>query len=206
MPIFPASMPPPLPPAVVQRDPLSPADFEDLAQAGKRAAVLNRAIRIAHFNAWTLGILGGLSILIGIFDLESLVMGIALVALAFNESRGQTLLQRFDLKGPRVLGWNQVGLMLLLVAYGAWKLIAFKTSANPYEKEIAATPELGHMLGPIVQMYGTISNWLYGSLIAIAVLYQGGNALYYFSREKHLQAYLRETPAWVIKLRQATAK
>ena len=31
---------------------------------------------------------------------------------------------------------------------------------------------------------------------------QGGTALYYFSREKHIRAYREQTPAWIVEFQQ----
>ena len=45
---------------------------------------------------------------------------------------------------------------------------------------------------------------LYGSVIALSVIFQGGNALYYFTRRKHVEAYVAETPAWIRDLQSGT--
>jgi hypothetical protein len=44
---------------------------------------------------------------------------------------------------------------------------------------------------------------LYGSVIALSALFQGLNAVYYFTRRKYVTAYLAETPEWVRELRQS---
>ena len=31
---------------------------------------------------------------------------------------------------------------------------------------------------------------------------QGGTALYYFTREKHIRAYREQTPAWIVEFQQ----
>jgi hypothetical protein len=43
---------------------------------------------------------------------------------------------------------------------------------------------------------------IYGSVIVATVIFQGLNALYYFSRAKILQAYLNETPPWIIEVQR----
>ncbi len=189
-----------------QASPLTAAHFEELAGAEKRAGSLSRALRVASFNGWGLAICAMLTLLIGFFDLESLILGGVLAALSYNEFRGLKLLRAFDLRAPRILGWNQIALMILIVLYAFWKLATCKTAANPYEKEIAQTPELGPMLEPILKIYADIMFWFYLLLIFVGILYQGGNALYYFSRQKHLQAYRDETPDWVIQLKRTTGK
>jgi hypothetical protein len=47
---------------------------------------------------------------------------------------------------------------------------------------------------------------LYGSVIALSALFQGANALYYFSRRKYVEAYVRDTPVWVVDLERATRR
>jgi hypothetical protein len=42
-------------------------------------------------------------------------------------------------------------------------------------------------------------------MIVLGVLFQGGYALYYFSRRKLLTGYVRDTPVWICDLQRATA-
>jgi hypothetical protein len=44
---------------------------------------------------------------------------------------------------------------------------------------------------------------VYGTLAAVAIFGQGGTALYYFTRRKHVEAYLRETPQWILDAQRA---
>lgn len=210
MPAMPSASPSPIAPAphspADQASPLTAAHFEELARAEKRASTLSRALRVASFNGWFLAIAAVLTLLMGLLSPESIILAAALGALSCNELRGLKLLRGFDLRAPRILGWNQIALMILIVAYAAWKLFTYKNAVNPYEKEIAQTPELGPMLEPILKIYADIMFWFYLMLIFVGILYQGGNALYYFSRQKHLQAYRDETPAWVIQLKRTTGK
>jgi len=37
----------------------------------------------------------------------------------------------------------------------------------------------------------------------VVALYVGLLAIYYFTREKYIRAYLAETPAWIVNLQQA---
>ena len=43
---------------------------------------------------------------------------------------------------------------------------------------------------------------IYGGLIAGTLVFQGLNSFYYFTRRKHLEAYLIETPEWVVELQR----
>ena len=58
------------------------------------------------------------------------------------------------------------------------------------------------ILGSVEQLYEMISLGIYGGLIAGTLIFQGLNSLYYFTRRKHVEAYLRETPQWVVELQR----
>lgn len=46
--------------------------------------------------------------------------------------------------------------------------------------------------------------WLiYGTLAAVAIFVQGGTALFYHSRRKYIEAYVNETPAWIVQAQRA---
>ena len=44
----------------------------------------------------------------------------------------------------------------------------------------------------------------YGTVIALIAVFQGLNAIYYFTRRKHVESYVRETPAWVLEIERLT--
>ncbi len=139
-------------------------------------------------------------------DVIGLVMGVGLAMVAWNEFRGRARLLRFELRGCRVLGWNQLGLMAMVIGYAVWMLGKALWGANPYEEAMAGETMLAGPLGSIGQLYKTISLAIYGGLIAGTLVFQGLNSLYYFTRRKHVEAYLRETPQWVVEfLRRGVA-
>jgi hypothetical protein len=43
----------------------------------------------------------------------------------------------------------------------------------------------------------------YVALIFIAVLCMGGLAYYYFTRQKYVDAYLKETPDWIVAMQKS---
>jgi hypothetical protein len=174
--------------------PLTAEHYQQLQQADLRARKIRSAARMALFNGITLGIFAGAALLFaaasplcGPVDGTALVMGI---------------LRRFDPRAPAVLGWNQLALMALLIAYCAWMIAKSLLGRNPYAEAIAAEPLLGSMLEPVGRLYKLLTLALYGGIIVGTVIFQGLNAAYYFTRRKHLDAYLAETPPWVIELQR----
>jgi hypothetical protein len=128
------------------------------------------------------------------------VVGVGLALVAWNEFRGRKLLCRFDCSGPRVLGWNQIGLMALLMGYGLWGIYTALTGPNPYADQMQAMSELQMMLGPIEELHTTLTLAVYGGVIVFSIIFQGLNALYYFTRLGHLETYLDQTPSWIVDL------
>ena len=191
------------PPAAVQDSPLSGEQQRELAAANERALKIHQAAKVAAFNGWTAGIFAALSLPFALFSKTALVMCIALAVVAYNELRGRKLLRCFDDSGPRILGWNQLGLMGFLIGYSLWSIYVGLTGPNPYREQINATPELGSMLGSIDDLYRTVTLAVYGSLIVFSVIFQGLNALYYFTRAKHVQSYLDQTPSWIVDLQRS---
>jgi len=187
----------------VEAEPISHEQHHELAEADRRATKIRRAAKVASFNGWSIGVFAALSLPFALFNVSSLVMCFALAGVAWNEFRGRTLLHRFERSGPHTLGWNQLVFMGLLIGYSLWNISLANVGPSPYAEQVEAMPELGPMLGSVDELYATVTLAVYGSLIAFSVIFQGLNSLYYFTREKHLEEYLNDTPAWVVDLQRS---
>ena len=201
--------PPPCPPRAPSAAPLTSEHLDQLALAKLRAKKVAKACRVAMTNGCILAIFSGCSLLMaligamfGEFDILGLGMGAGLALLAWNEFRGRAMLRRVELRGCRVLGWNQVALMAMVIGYAAWMLGKAVWGPNPYDEAIARESLLAGPLGSINDLYQMISMAIYGGLIAGTLIFQGLSSLYYFTRRKHVEAYLRETPEWVLDLQR----
>ena len=70
--------------------------------------------------------------------------------------------------------------------------------------DLAGAGQMGEtMASDLNQMTSMIYNLVYFALIAIAIGAQGGTALFYLSRQKHLQGYLQHTPTWIVEMQRA---
>jgi hypothetical protein len=183
--------------------------MDQLAFAKLRAKKVRKACSLAMVNACILIVFSGLSLLMallglmfGQFDLVGLGMGAGLALLAWNELRGRAMLQRLELRGCRLLGWNQLSLMAMVVAYSAWMLASALLGPGLYDEAIASEPMLAGSLGSINDLHKFISMAIYGGLIAGTLIFQGLNSLYYFTRIKHVNAYVNQTPDWVVDLQR----
>ena len=181
------------------RGPLSPEQQRQLAEASQRARKIMGAARMAAFNGWTIGSIAAVSVLFGLFSRTALVMGIAMGFVAWNEFRGRALLRSFDPEGARLLGKNQVGLLVVIVIYCLWSIYITTTGGNPEMAEIEA------MIGDISDLVTELTVMVYGIVIVVSVVFQGLNARYYFARQRLIREYVQHTPDWVVKLQRSSS-
>ena len=60
---------------------------------------------------------------------------------------------------------------------------------------LAQSGGIGDLLDP--GFINKLVVYFYGGVIALSALFQGGTALYYFSRRRLVEEYIAETPEWV---------
>ena len=140
-----------------------------------------------------------ITFLSGLFSWPALLIGAALGVIAYVELRGSKGLRRFDLEAPRWLGYNQMALGVLLVAYGAWGLVHALVAASPYESYLAAGGPVAEMLEPIDRLNRTITAIVYLAVILGGIAAPAFGSVYYFTRRRHIVAYLEQTPDWIVE-------
>ena len=186
--------------------PLSQSQQHEVATAHERAKKIRKAAGVAGFNGWVTGIFAVCSAPFAVFSLPGFLVTVGLSVVAYNEFQGRKRLLKFDRKAPAFLGWNQVAFLVLIVCYCIWMLIVGLASDGPFAAELKAKPELGAVLdtGEFDDLYRMLVVAVYGSVIALSCVFQGLNAFYYFSRRKYVNAYVEETPHWVLDLQRLT--
>lgn len=196
---------------------LSAEQLGELDLARVRWKKVQRAIKFARFSAWTLAIAAGLGLLIGLFDAKSALIGLLLVAVTVIEFRGAALLRKADPKGPMVLGWNQLMLLGLIGAYcfyEAYIATPRPMVSDPQLMEILADPAsrqalqdagLSSGLLQLIDHPAEANKLVYALVAFVSLVVQGLTALYYFSRRRVVDAYLRATPAWVLEVQRRAA-
>ena len=195
---------PPAPQPYPQQQPLSPEHYRQLADAQLRAKKVRRAVAVAAFDGWSVGVFGGLTLLVGVFSVAGWVMGAGMLAVAYVELAGRDRLRRMEPGVATRLGWNQLALAGLLIGYAAWGLYNALLGPDPLAATIAAAPETAELLAPYSGFARMISAAVYVGVALIAVFAQGGTAWYYFTREKYVRAYREQTPAWIVELTART--
>lgn len=191
-----------IPEATIAGGPLTPEHRQQLALAQQRAKSIRRAAAVAAFNGGTLAVLIALSAPFALFSFTDLLAVVALAVVAYNELRGRKRLLAFDPSAATLLGWNQVGLLGLIVLYCLWMLYSSLTGPNAVAEELKAFAEVAEALPGAESLARTVVIALYGMVILLSVVFQGLNALYYFSRRSHIESYRRETPAWIVELQR----
>lgn len=209
----PTPTPPPLPPTPATTPAPTPVDgfrlTEDqvraVGDAQKRAQKIRRAISVAKFDAWTVAIFGGLTLSFALlsFSWFGILLGGGMCAIAWVEFRGAKGLRQFDPDATRLLGMNQLVLGGLLIAYALYSLWGVYHDQSPLLNELKSTPEMSNLMVDARGIAETIGLLVYGTLVLVGLFGQGGTALYYFSRRKYIDAYLRETPAWIVDAQRA---
>src|SRR3954471_21742881 len=185
-----------IPPTVLH---LTPQQMRQLADARAAHKYVRRAVAVATFDGWTVAVFALLNCLCGFTDVASMIVGLALGAMAFVEIRGASQLRRLDESAPRRLGFNQILLGMLLCAYAVWQIYQHLHGPSALAAVTQADPRVGKRFE---DMFRSLAVALYGSLIIFAILAQGGAALFYFTREKYLRAYRQRTPAWILQMQQ----
>ncbi len=195
------------------QSPLSAEQYQQIASARNRARKVRRAVVVAKFDAWMTAVFAAFTLtyvvvspLIAGFDWLALVIGAGMAVVTVNSFRGASRLSRYDVSGPRLLALNQLLFAALIIMYCLWRIVAALTGPSLAEQHPQlADPAMNDM---VTSIYGTdiegltktITLVVYGAVIFGSVLAQGGMALYYFTRGRHIREFRRQTPPWVVDL------
>jgi len=180
--------------------PLTPGQLAAVAAARHRGRKIRRATAVAAVSGWTTAVFASLTLLCGLFSVAALALGIGLAAVAFVELRGARQLRRFRLSAPRALAFNQMVLCGILLAYAAWGVAHALLAPSPYETYLAGGGQVADVLEPIDRLQRAAVIAFYTLLIGFSLLAQGCMSAYYFSRRRHLLAYMNRTPKWVLDM------
>jgi hypothetical protein len=163
-----------------------------LQEAAARLKVVLRPARIARVNGWTVGVFGALSVLWGLVSGGGgIFVGLALIAIAWNEMRGVKRLSALDPEGARILGWNQLVLGALIGAYCAFTIWHAHLSPDPSMQELE---DLGGVPAGLIAQLTTL---LYGGVAVVVGIVQLLLARYHFRAAARIRAFVSETPEWV---------
>jgi hypothetical protein len=127
-------------------------------------------------------------------------MCVAIGAVGIFEWLGYQQLKRAEPAGAAYLGRNQLLFLGIITAYCLWQCISF----SPDEIRAALTQggagmayaDLGISVDDLVTMLPLFIYAFYALIVVLSVFFQGGLALYYFTRKKPIERYLSRYPDW----------
>jgi hypothetical protein len=176
--------------------------LQQLAAARVLGRKLARAVSVALFDGWSIATFAMVTFLLGLMSVPGMLMGAAMGVIAFFELRGAKGLRRLDPAAARSLGFNQVALGSLLIAYAVWGIVRELTGTGEYAQIAASDAQLAEMLKPVEGITRLVSLSMNLGLIAIALIAQGSLAAFYFTRVKYIRAYVTQTPAWIVAVQK----
>jgi hypothetical protein len=182
---------------------LSQEQLRQLTEARGGFRRIRRAVAVARIDAWTIAVFAGLTLVCGLFSLAGVAMGAGMGIIAYVEFRGAGGLGRLETRWARVLGWNQLAFAGMLITYAVWSILRELSGVSAYGAIKAADPGLAGMLQPFEGLARLITLAVYGGLIAVAVFAQGGMALFYYTRARHIRDYLAQTAPWILQMQKA---
>ncbi len=154
-----------------------------------------RIIALSGLNGWSVIIIAGLACVLALFmgDLVGLSVGVLCVVSGLMELRGRRLLKKRDAWGMRWLVRAELLLLSVIACYAVRGLVSF--DADYMRDQVipdarAKLDLLGISLNDVLRSYDLteekviplmklVTLSLYGTVLLIALLYQGGMVLYY---------------------------
>lgn len=156
---------------------------------------LRRVLKVARANGWCVTIVAGLSALVSLAfgDLVGAGIGVLVSVGGVLELRGHRQLQQGDPDGMTRLVRSQLWMLGVIWAYAITRLASFDVTTvigavTPDMR--SALDQAGVDLNAILPLVRLTFYLLYGSLIVVTLIYQGGLALYYRRRTAVVKAVL----------------
>ncbi len=206
---FSSSEPPPPTPIthLGEPSPLSDAHLDQIRLASKRARPIEKAVRYAHFSGWATLLAGMLSLPFAIGNTPMLIFTITLAGIGTRELTLKRSLKALKPWALRKLAINQLVLGSTLIIYAILMLVATPKqtmieSAMASDPMMQNTPELTGMMDDLIVFEQMATALIYVGMIVLAILFQGGTALYYIRKSAKLKKFHKHTPEWVIQVYQ----
>jgi hypothetical protein len=176
---------------------------QQLSLATRAWAKLRRLAMYAAFDGWTLSVLGALTLVCGGYgSVLGLLMSFVLLGAGIFEIYSVRQLRQLKPSAINHLAYNQMALAGMLVTYSIISMIQSRHGGGLSAEIQQSLADAGGAVGDTNDQLSAATDIFYCGLMAFALLVQGGTAMYYFSRRKHLQRYLEETPDWIQQMQR----
>jgi hypothetical protein len=177
----------------------SPENLAQLDAARKAAKKIRSTLHFAYFDGWSAAAIAAVSIPFCLTSVSGLLLCLGMAYIAWSELSSAAALKRLDALAPRRLAVNQLIFSGILILYFGWSLIVSLTTPSDDAGLIASAGDaIGIGGGNMDHLARVLNISIYGGLILLSILFQGGAARYYYSRIKIVKDYLATTPQWII--------
>jgi hypothetical protein len=176
----------------------------------RRATALYRPVarraRLARWNGAGYLVFGAGTVMLqlGSWSWAELAVGAALIACGVNGRRNARRLAQGALEAPRRLAQGEGALLLV---YGVLEWAGYPATTSGADAELAALDaqleRLGYSALVSDEWLRTTRRTVGAGVVALALLYQGGLALWYLNVRPALARYLTGAPAWARELVQS---
>jgi len=151
-----------------------------------------------------------LTLPMGVLSLSgtTLVMGAAICAVGAVEYVGYRKMLRAEKAAPRLLALNQLAFLGVILLYCVFQVVTFSTAdarnaviSPETQTQLAALPGMQAAIYKQIDRWAPLLTYGFYSLVAfLSLCFQGGMALYYFTRQKTVESYTRGTSEWIRRL------
>ena len=170
------------------------------------AKPIRKAAGYARFSGWSTLLAGVVSVLFSLGSFPGMMLGGALAFIGMRELGLSRRIEGFDVRVPLAMALNQVALGLVLIGYAGFKIVTMDSSDGVIagtlasDPTVAAMPELAGTMDQLNQIEYLLNLGVAGILIVVAVVVQGGTALYYLSRRGAVRRIRKHAPEWVLRV------
>ena len=179
--------------------------YQQLQELTRLARPARKAAGYAHFSGWATLLSGALSLPFTIGNIPMMVFCLSIAAIGTRELTLRRRLLELDASSPRKLAFNQLMLGGVLATYAIYMLmqpagestIASAASSDP---SLQSVPEIAAQLDGLAQIEHVIRAGVYVLLLLIALLVQGGTAIYYACKARSLKRLHKRSPEWCVRV------
>jgi len=206
-PTVPGPAPVGAPPAA---SPLDESQFALVQQAAQSYKPIKRAARTALSSAITTLVIGACALPFTVIwpSLASVFITAGIGAVGVFEFLGYRKMRQADPAAPGYLATNQLAFLGLIVTYCAIQMLSFSTEdakaaalSPEVRSQLRAMPDMAREIDANIEQWAPLIMYgFYSLVIVLSIFFQGGMALYYWTRRRHLEAFARQTPPWVRRL------
>jgi hypothetical protein len=182
--------------------PLQEQDYQEIRRAVDARRAVRKAEKVAKSSATTTLAIGTFSLLFVLFSptWDSLMVVLGIFTVGVVEYLGCGKMRRAEPRAHRWLGYNQLAFLSLITLYCVIQMLTFspETALSPEVREqLTMLPELSELIRELAPL---VTYGFYSLVIVLSLGFQGGMALYYFTRGKHVERFNDATPAWIRRL------